>query len=145
VNEVKRLAEELNEKQLEVDGNYYINVLHYGANRGASYARNTGFNHSTADWVLFLDDDVIPDENILDAYIGAIRRYPNSKVFVGHTELPESCKVFKQMLRACNVGYFYSISKQMLHPPWGVTANLLVRGSRLNSTIQFKHSCPKTG
>jgi len=58
---------ELNRSNFEVDkSNYFIN-----------------YNYSTADWVLFLDDDVIPDHCILDAYIGAIRRYPDGKVFVG--------------------------------------------------------------
>ena len=48
------------------------------------------------------------------------------------------------MLYACNVGYFYYIAQKMTRPPWGVTANLMVRGSRLNSTIQFKSINPKT-
>jgi Glycosyl transferase family 2 len=143
--DVKTMADRLNEQQLQMSGNYYINVLHYSANRGASYARNFGFNFSTADWVLFLDDDIIPDENLLDAYAGAIRRYPDAKVFVGLTELPTSCNVWTQMLCTCNVGYFYSIAKRMVHPSWGVTANLMVRGSRDNSTIQFKEIYPRTG
>jgi hypothetical protein len=142
---VKKLVDELNSKQLQLQGNYYINVLHYSENRGASYARNFGFNFSTADWILFLDDDVIPNEHLLDAYAGAIRRYPYAKVFVGLTELPEACNLWTQMLKACNVGYFYSISKSTVHPSWGVTANLMVRGSRHNSTIQFKEIYPKTG
>lgn len=145
VKAVKQLAIELNDAQLRVDGNYFINVIHYAENRGASYARNTGYNYTTADWVLFLDDDVIPDENILDAYIGALKRYPQAKVFVGLTELPEACNGWTEMLCACNVGYFYGIAKRMVHPSWGVTANLMVRGSRHNSTIQFKDIYPKTG
>mmetsp|Transcript_15623 Transcript_15623/g.34141 ORF Transcript_15623/g.34141 Transcript_15623/m.34141 type:complete len:1056 (-) Transcript_15623:63-3230(-) len=143
---VQRLADELNETQLNVDhGNYFVNVIHYSENRGASYARNTGFNYSTADWILFLDDDVVPDKHILDAYAGAIRRYPYAKVFVGKTELPEPTNTWTQMLKACNVGYFYNIAERMTHPSWGVTANLMVRGSRFNSTIQFKDIYPKTG
>jgi glycosyltransferase involved in cell wall biosynthesis len=145
ITAVKQLANELNAKQLQVDANYFISVIHYDENRGASYARNTGFNYSTADWVLFLDDDVIPDEHILDAYAGALRRYPDAKVFVGQTELPSSFNMWTAMLQTCNVGYFYGIAKQMIHPSWGVTANLMVRGSRFNHTIQFKGIYPKTG
>lgn len=145
VEEVKQLASELNEQQLKKSSNYFINVIHYGENRGASYARNTGFNYSTADWILFLDDDIIPDENILDAYVGAVTRYPDAKVFVGMTELPDACNFWTELLCVCNVGYFYSIAKRMVHPSWGVTANLMVRGSRHNSTIQFKSIYPKTG
>jgi len=142
---VQALAQRLNQEQLQQSSNYFINVIHYSDNRGASYARNTGYNYSTADWILFLDDDIIPDENLLDAYIGALRRYPDGKVFVGCTDLPKAHNLWTQMLRTCNVGYFYSIAEKMVHPPWGVTANLLVRGSRYNPTIQFKDIYPKTG
>ena len=100
---------------------------------------------SIADWILFLDDDVIPDDNILDAYIGGIQRFPNAKVLAGMTTLPEATNTWTTMLRVCNVGYFYGVSKLRRHPPWAVTANLLVRGSRHNPTIQFKECYPKTG
>lgn len=116
-----------------------------GLNRGASYARITGYNYTTADWVLFLHDDVIPEPTLLDAYAGTIQRYPDAKVFVGMTNLPEPCGLWTEILRACNVGYSYGIAKRMVHPSWGVTANLLVRGARHNSTIQFKDLYPKTG
>lgn len=147
LNEVKTLAAQLNEKQWQLcdDGNYYVNVMHYDDNRGASYARNVGYNHSTADWIIFLDDDAYPEDNLLDAYIGAIKRYPDGKVFVGQTALPNSCNMWTEMLQTCNVGYFYSIAKRMVHPSWGVTANLMVYGSRNNRTIQFKSIYPKTG
>eukprot|EP00551_Chaetoceros_affinis_P012567 CAMPEP_0203682834 /NCGR_PEP_ID=MMETSP0090-20130426/47203_1 /ASSEMBLY_ACC=CAM_ASM_001088 /TAXON_ID=426623 /ORGANISM="Chaetoceros affinis, Strain CCMP159" /LENGTH=845 /DNA_ID=CAMNT_0050551951 /DNA_START=88 /DNA_END=2622 /DNA_ORIENTATION=+ len=145
IDSVHRLADEINKSSQARDCNYFVNVIHYSENRGASYARNTGFNYTTADWVLFLDDDVIPDSNILDAYAGAIKRYPAAKVFVGMTELPHACTLWTEMLRACNVGYFYGIAKQMVHPSWGVTANLMVRGSRHNPRIQFKNIYPKTG
>jgi glycosyltransferase involved in cell wall biosynthesis len=89
--EMKDLAEEFN-GGLD-GGNYFVNVIHYGENRGASYARNTGYNYSTADLVLFLDDDVIPEEPLLDAYVGSILRYPNAKCMVGLTKLPEPCNI----------------------------------------------------
>jgi Glycosyl transferase family 2 len=145
VANVQGLAKRLNEIQSQSDLNYFITVVHYGENRGASYARNTGYNYSTADWILFLDDDVLPEPNLLDAYIGAVQRSPHSKVFVGFTELPAACNIWTEMLRTCNVGYFYSIAAKMVHPPWGVTANLMVYGSRHNPTIQFKNIYPKTG
>jgi glycosyltransferase involved in cell wall biosynthesis len=127
------------------DQGWQQRVVRNSENRGASYARNTGYNYSTADWVLFLDDDVIPQSEILDAYHGAILRYPDGKVYVGQTKLPEACGIWTQMLCTCNVGYFYGIAKEMVHPSRGVTANLMVRGSRFNSTIQFKTIYPRTG
>lgn len=111
IEDVKALAKRLNDQQIQESGNYFINVIHYADNRSASYARNTGFNYSTADWILLLDDDVIPTDHLLDAYIGAIYRYPDAKVFVGCTELPESHSIWTKMLCTCNVGYCYGIEK----------------------------------
>lgn len=145
VANVKALAENINKERFEVEGNYYVTVLHYGENRGASFARNLGYNYSTADWCLFLDDDVVPDAHLLDAYVGAIMRYPNAKVFVGNTVMPVATNTWTKMLRTCNIMFFYGASKYLPFPPWGVTANLLVRGSRHNNTIQFKGVYPKTG
>ena len=38
---------------------------------------------------VLLDDDVVPDSALLDAYLGAIARYPKAKILVGLTRLPE--------------------------------------------------------
>jgi hypothetical protein len=66
-------------------------------------------------------------------------------VFVGKTELPVATNTWTKMLRTCNIMFFYGIAEHVTHPPWGVTANLLVRGSRHNHTIQFNQMYPKTG
>ena len=113
VAEVNALAETFNQK---TPGNYFVNVIHYGANRGASYARNTGYNYSTADWCIFLDDDIVPSKHLLDAYIGSIHRYPHAEVFVGCTHLPEANNLWTKMLKTCNVGYFYGIAETMVNP-----------------------------
>jgi glycosyltransferase involved in cell wall biosynthesis len=143
LEEVNRLATEMRKES--DDGNYFVNVIHYGENRGASYARDMGYNYSTADWYLFLDDDVNPDKHILDAYVGAICRYPDGRVFVGQTALPSPFNLWTDILHCSNVMWFYGVAEHRNFLPWGVTANLLVRGSRHNRTIQFKHLYPKTG
>jgi LPS sulfotransferase NodH len=145
LRDITVLADRINRERFDVRGNYFVSVLHYSENRGASYARNLGFNYSTADWTLFLDDDVSPCPHLLDAYVGAVKRYPKAKVFVGNTELPVAFNTWTKMLRTCNIMFFYGISKHVPFPPWGVTANLMVRGSRHNGTVQFKGLYPKTG
>jgi hypothetical protein len=69
---------------------------------------------STADYIIFLDDDVILDKNPLDADIGSMRCNLDAKVFVGRAELPQACNWWTEMLWACNVGYFYSIAQKMI-------------------------------
>lgn len=126
---VRDLVQGMNEKQ--EDGNYFIFVLSYGENRGASFARNKGFNFSTAYWVLFLDDDVIPDEHILDAYAGALLRYPNSKVSVGLTEMPPSFNIWTEMLQASRVMLFFGIAEKRNPSTMGSDSEYY--GSRLTS------------
>lgn len=91
IKAVEKLAEDLNEKQMNADGNCMVRVLHCKQNEGASFAQNFCHNASSADWVLFLDDDVVPDENIPDGCIGSLKDCPDAKVFAGPTELPMKC------------------------------------------------------
>ena len=93
----------------------------------------------------FIDDDVVPNPNILDAYMGAIMRHPSAKVMVGNTEMPNSFNLWTRILQTSNIMFFYGVAKHRLFPPWGVTANLMVKGSRHNHTVQFKSLYPKTG
>ena len=109
---IKEIAKEMNADLKE--NNYFCNVIHYGENMGASYARNVGYNYSTADWVLFIDDDVIVDDHLLDAYVGSIIRHPNAKVMVGYTELPPPNNLWTKVLKTSNVMFFYGISVQTL-------------------------------
>ncbi len=143
LDDMKKLASKMNHSNPTI--NYFVNVVHYGENKGASYARNVGYNYSNADWVLFLDDDVVPSDHILDAYMGAIMRYPSAKVMVGNTEMPNTFNLWTRILRTSNIMFFYGVAKHRINPPWGVTANLMVKGSRHNHTVQFKTLYPKTG
>jgi glycosyltransferase involved in cell wall biosynthesis len=69
--------------------NHLVRVYVQLANMGASDARNPGMAQSFGDWNVLLDDDVAPDEQLLDAYLGATLRHPHAKVFVGLTQLPQ--------------------------------------------------------
>lgn len=47
---------------------------------GASVARNVGWNTATNDWILFLDDDVIVDNEFLQSVRNSLEHHPNSDV-----------------------------------------------------------------
>ena len=54
-----------------------------GPRRGPSANRNCGAAHATAELLIFLDDDCIPDQNLIAAYQDAALRNPEIGVFEG--------------------------------------------------------------
>lgn len=54
----------------------------------ASATRTRLLRECHSEYVLFIDDDVQPDANILRAYERAIRSNPDAKGFVGMSRLP---------------------------------------------------------
>ena len=135
LGEVRRL--------LDWTPNRVVRVWVHSENKGASLARNTGLAQSLADYIVLLDDDVIPDPELLDAYLGAVDRYPEARIFVGNTRFPKAKTVLERAMRLSEISYFYGIAKKMTYPPWGVTANMCVRGP--GRTIWFDPRYPRTG
>ncbi len=151
---------------------HLVRVHKNEANMGASASRNTGIAASCGDWLVLLDDDVIPEVALLDSYLGAIKRNPTAHIFVGQTALPVPQSLMQQALMASQMTFFYDVSARMKHPPWGklipsrlwscgraprrirshthtnaagVTANLCVRGRISERVVWFSTCYPRTG
>ena len=60
-----------------------VRVRKNTSNLEASRTRNVGLDESSSDWVLFLDDDVIPDNQLLYAYVDAMTKHGTKYGFVG--------------------------------------------------------------
>ncbi|KAJ3252064.1 hypothetical protein HDU77_005456, partial [Chytriomyces hyalinus] len=123
-------------------GNFRIRMN--DKNLGAAGARNRGLYESTAEWVLFLDDDVTPCSTILDSYTACIKRYLNASGFVGTTLLPTPQTITQAAVKLAGVTYFWSIAQNeplRTDIPWGVTANIVVR----RTDVLFDESFPKSG
>lgn len=54
-----------------------------GPKRGPASNRNNGVHYSNGKWLLFIDDDCLPDKNILKVYHEAISEFQNIEVFEG--------------------------------------------------------------
>lgn len=54
-----------------------------GHGRGPAANRNNGATHARGSWLVFLDDDCLPDPALLSAYAEAIARCPATQVFEG--------------------------------------------------------------
>jgi nucleoside-diphosphate-sugar epimerase/glycosyltransferase involved in cell wall biosynthesis len=118
------------------------------SNLGASASRNRGLKESASDWVHFLDDDVVPQKDLLIQDEKAIRAHPLAAGFVGTTVFPRADSIFTTAVHLAGVTYFWDIANGKLDStadvPWGVTANLIARRS-IPDGVEFNLLYPKTG
>jgi hypothetical protein len=113
-------------------------------NGGAAKARNAGLAQCFGDYCVLLDDDVVPQPGLLDAYLGALDREPGAAAYVGLTSLPTPMAPWERALGACRICYFYGIAGVVKNRPWGVTANICVR-ARTKISVLFSPVFPRTG
>jgi glycosyltransferase involved in cell wall biosynthesis len=121
---------------------YQIRIRVNEENSGASFSRNRGAQESHSDWILYLDDDVMPDENIIVAYADAILANPDKDGFVGKSILPKQFKPSTEAVHMAQTSFFWTVADYFEKVPWGITANLLVRR---NNKLKFDLDFPKTG
>jgi glycosyltransferase involved in cell wall biosynthesis len=82
-----------------------------GPQRGPAANRNHGASLARGQWLVFTDDDCLPDANWLQAYANAIAQHPNTKAFEGAI-LPDDWVLLKKDMAECPVntegGCFWS-------------------------------------
>ena len=105
-------------------------------NMGMNSARNKGLDLSSGDWVLFLDDDIIPAKNLLFAYISAIEKKPGAMGFAGVVNFPKADNDFTKALAVSGYTHFFSLAKNKTTMPWGVSANVLFNRKKIGG-IRF--------
>lgn len=67
-----------------------------GPQRGPASNRNFGASQVKSNWVVFIDDDCLPDENLLLTYKNAIEENPDIKVFEGCIKADREQKRFDE-------------------------------------------------
>ncbi|MGX5688859.1 glycosyltransferase family 2 protein [Arcticibacter tournemirensis] len=102
-------------------------------NLGFSPTRNLGIDAGRGEWILLLDDDIIPAPGLLLNYAYAIKNYPGSIGFIGLTSFPEPFNdVTKALFYNGSVGHFQSALKSE-QLPWAPTANVLLNRKLLGN------------
>jgi glycosyltransferase involved in cell wall biosynthesis len=111
---------------------------------GPGIARNTGWTHTRAPLVLFLDDDLLPNPRLLAQHISAHQEHPNA-VVLGHispdrTERPDAWTLYdqvtmedryaalgrKEVPSGIHVGGNFSVQRRHLDQVGGFDDHLLI-------------------
>ncbi len=121
-----------------------IVFLHNEQNSGASRSRNRGIDHCTAEWILFLDDDIRPVPDLLFAYAEAIRQFPEAVGFFGETVFPEPVNSFTHGLVAGDMLYAFAYARYNDEARWATTSNVIVRRNAVGD-IRFREHFPRKG
>ena len=111
---------------------------------GAAETRNKGISAGTGDWILFLDDDVVVNKDLLEVYAEAIERYPLEIGFIGLINFPEPASVFTRAIKASGSMDIFSIALRKTSFAWGATANIIVKRNAIGDT-KFSEIYPKSG
>ena len=121
-----------------------VNLIVNTENLGASLSRNVGLDASRGEYILFLDDDVVPDADILYAYISAIEKEPDASGYVGPTKFPDPINSFTSGIRASGMLTFFNLPLMREFVPWGTTSNIMIQKSKVKN-IRFLSIFPKHG
>lgn len=137
-------AEDILERHLAMNGNN-VRVRCNASNLGASASRNRGINESAAEFILNLDDDLIPDEDLLEQYGRKLLEIDNTVAgLVGLVRFPRTPDMplrHAAVLMSYLTFMFEIAEQEMYSPAWGVTANILLRRTH----IRFDPIYAKTG
>ncbi|MEX6689941.1 glycosyltransferase family 2 protein [Danxiaibacter flavus] len=88
-------------KQL-VTENYPWVKWYAGPGKGPAANRNNGAARAKGNWIVFIDDDCIPDEHIIRCYKRAIEQNPDIMAFEGAI-LPDNWSLLRRDLSECPV------------------------------------------
>lgn len=106
-------------------------------NLGASATRNAGLQLTAAEWVLFLDDDVHVEQNLLLRYAQRLDDVMADEAqaqrlcgLIGLVRFPRKGASWRQQgILASHLAFAFEVAvfEGYSNPAWGVTANILIR------------------
>ena len=107
--------------------------------QGKSFALNTGIAHARGDFIVFTDDDVVPDPNWLIAYQDAAERHGDIGLFAGQVRHlwekppPPWLRYLAEIGKSCG-GTPMDLEEQIISSGEIKGCNLMVRRSTLADT-----------
>lgn len=80
-----------------------------GPRRGPAANRNNGAKQARGEWLVFVDDDCLPDRGLLVSYAGTARQQPGMNVLEGRTYPDRACRSLAEVCPANETGgYLWS-------------------------------------
>jgi glycosyltransferase involved in cell wall biosynthesis len=108
-----------------------IKFIQNEINRGPNFCRNVGLDLSDGDWILYLDDDIVPDQNLLFSYKRAIDNNPDAAGFAGVVNFPPANSRFTEALVKGQYTFYFEWAKHKTRVPWAVAANVLLNRKKI--------------
>ncbi|KAL3925483.1 MAG: hypothetical protein SGILL_000375 [Bacillariaceae sp.] len=142
----KERAERILERHLSQGHDNNVRVRSNKVNIGASASRNRGLDESAAEWILNLDDDLTPDPDLLEKYCNKLFEIDESIVgLVGLVLFPRTSTLPLKhaAVLMSYLTFMFEIAQSDMYesPAWGVTANILLRRTK----VRFDPVYAKTG
>ncbi len=136
-------AEVPDEVARRIDGST-ARLLRNASNLGSAASRNAALDASTAEWVLFLDDDVTPEPELLIRYAEAQGANPDALGFFGPTRFVPGTTMYQRGVEVSDILTFFRVATYLRALPWAPTSNVMARGDAARSE-RFRTVFPKGG
>jgi len=125
--------------------NERVNIIYNKINLGSSQSRNLGIQMTKGDWILFLDDDIYPDKNLLFSYAQFIKNDSlNYSGAVGLVKFPPAINRFTRSIICSQMLDCFNLPEKHKDLFWGVSANVLLSRIYLDDFL-FSNKYPKKG
>ncbi len=112
-----------------------VSLVVNASNLGFSAARNKGIGLATQAFVLLLDDDIIPSNNLLSFYVDALLQKPDAIGFAGPVFMPKPFNASTIALDLLGVTTHFSKPAYTDTLKWTPTANVLIRRDLLQQQL----------
>ena len=124
----------------EIEG---ITLIKNDENKGAHISRNVGIEAGNGEWILFLDDDIKPEPDLITKYYDMIKEN-DAPGYIGKTGFPDPCNRFTRAVVDSDILTFFSLAETRSSMWWGVTANMMINRKAMGD-IRFDERFPKAG
>lgn len=121
-----------------------VNLIINPVNIGFSETRNKGIRLGSSKWVLLLDDDIVPEKDLVTAYTEAIKIHPQAIGFAGVTNFPEPFNRVTTAMEMHGMTGHFKLANKEEELTWVPTANVMLNRDKMDPAL-FNENLKKGG